>query len=165
MLTNHAKLLRFFMEAKQLTGRKKLQKLIYILQVSGIPFEEKYQFHFYGPYSEELALRIEELCNLGFIHEEKEDRGNYKQYTYNMTDAGVNFLHKFQTDMPDFHEQMALLKDKSSRFLELMATMLYFRELPRQDIEKKVRDVKPKQNYTDEEMEEAHTLIEKVMSY
>src|SRR5699024_6984368 len=71
MLTNHGKLLHFFIEANEVTGRKKLQKMIYILQVCGIPFGEKFHYHFYGPYSEELSLRVEELCNLGFL---KEDR-------------------------------------------------------------------------------------------
>ena len=47
MLNNHAKLIRFFSEANGITGRKKLQKMIYILQKCDIPFEEKYQFHFY----------------------------------------------------------------------------------------------------------------------
>lgn len=160
MLTNHAKLLRFFMEAKKVTGRKKLQKMIYILQMSGVPFEEKYQFHFYGPYSEELSLRIEELCNLGFIHEEKEDKGNYIQYTYDMTEEGDNFLHQFHLDMPDIHDKVALLQEQSARFLELTATMLYFHDLPKSEVENKVRDVKPKQNYSTDEMEQAWELIE-----
>lgn len=82
MLDNHAKLLYFFSKAKQVTGRKKLQKMIYILQQCRVPFEEKYQFHFYGPYSEELTLRVEELCNLNFLNEEKEEK---KVITINIT--------------------------------------------------------------------------------
>ena len=162
MLTDHARLLRFFMEAKKVTGRKKMQKMIYILQVNGIPFEEKYQFHFYGPYSEELSLRIEELCNLGFIYEKEEDKGNYTQFTYELTEDGNHFLHQFHLNMPDFHDQVSLLQKQSARFLELVATMLYFRDLSQQNVEKKVRDVKPKQNYTDEEMKEAWDFIEKI---
>lgn len=162
MLTDHAKLLRFFEETKHVEGRKKLQKMIYILQSSGFPFEEKYQFHFYGPYSEELSLRMEELCNLGFIREVKEDKGNYSQYIYDVTQEGLDFSHQFDLQMPDFREQAQLLQAESSRFLELMATMLYFKDLPKQMVEEKVYVVKPKQHFTVEEMEKAWKLIEKV---
>lgn len=72
MLEDHAKLLAFFEQAKEVVGRKRLQKMIYILKKNGIDFSERYSFHFYGPYSEELSTRIEELSNLGFIRENKE---------------------------------------------------------------------------------------------
>lgn len=162
MLDNHAKLMRFFSEAKQVTGRKKLQKMVYILQSFGIPFEEKFQFHFYGPYSEELSLRMEELCNLGFINEEKEVKSNYFQYHYTLTDDGVAFLSQFSVDMPNCSESIELLKGKSSRFLELVSTMLYFKDLPKDEVELKVHAVKPKQKYSDEEMADAWKLIDEL---
>jgi uncharacterized protein len=159
MLDNHAKLMRFFSEAKEVTGRKKLQKMIYILQSLGIPFEEKFQFHFYGPYSEELSLRIEELCNLGLIYEEKEVKSNYFQYHYTLSDDGTAFLQQFPTHMPNCTEMIASLQEKSSRFLELVSTMLYFRDLPKQEVEAKVHTVKPKQKYSEDEMKEAWLFI------
>lgn len=159
MLTNHAKLMQFFAAANEVSGRKKLQKMIYILQKCHVPFEEKYQFHFYGPYSEELSLRIEELCNLGFISEEKESKSNYIQYHYQITDDGNEFLNQFQMEMPDMTAPIAHMKTKSSRFLELVATMLYFEGLPREGIEKKIHTVKPKQKYTDAEIDEAFQFI------
>lgn len=162
MLTDHAKLLRFFEETNHVVGRKKLQKMIYILQSCGFPFEEKYQFHFYGPYSEELSLRMEELCNLGFIEERQEDKGNYTQYIYDVTDEGLDFSHQFELALPDFSKQVQLLQVESSRFLELVATMFYFRDLSKDIIEKKVRDVKAKQNFSTEEMEKAWDFIEKI---
>lgn len=162
MLTNHAKLMQFFAAANDITGRKKLQKMIYILQKCHVPFEEKYQFHFYGPYSEELSLRIEELCNLGFITEEKETKSNYVQYHYEITNDGNEFLQQFQMDMPDMTEQIALMKNKSSRFLELVSTILYFEGLPVNEIIEKVHTVKPKQNYTKAEIDEAFQFITRI---
>ncbi|TQS72124.1 YwgA family protein [Ornithinibacillus gellani] len=164
MLTNHANLMRFFAEAKEITGRKKLQKMIYILQVCGLPFEEKYQFHFYGPYSEELSLRMEELCNLGFLLETKEDKSNFIQYEYRVTAEGLNFLEQFAVDMPQLPDLFTILKGKSARFLELAATMLYFRDLPKNEVEEKVQVVKPKQNYTQDEVQEAWTFIDQMMT-
>ncbi|SFB25952.1 hypothetical protein SAMN04488072_1128 [Lentibacillus halodurans] len=159
MLTNHAKLMQFFSAANEVSGRKKLQKMIYILQKCHVPFEEKYQFHFYGPYSEELSLRIEELCNLGFISEEKETKSNYIQYHYEITSDGEAFLDQFQMEMPDMTEQIALLKGQSSRFLELVSTVFYFEGLPVNEVVEKVHAVKPKQNYTKAEIDEAFRFI------
>ncbi|WP_068673865.1 YwgA family protein [Oceanobacillus sp. Castelsardo] len=155
MLDNHAKLMQFFSVVENVTGRKKLQKMIYILQKCNIPFEEKYNFHFYGPYSEELTLRVEELCNLGFLHEVKEDKSNYYQYNYTITDDGKEFLQQFRLDMPHYEEKVEKLKERSSRFLELVATMFYFDHLTLDEMIAKVHTVKPKQNYSEEEIEEA----------
>ncbi|SET75467.1 hypothetical protein SAMN05216389_1258 [Oceanobacillus limi] len=162
MLNNHAKLMQFFLEAKEVTGRKKLQKMVYILQSLGVPFEEKYQFHFYGPYSEELSLRMEELCNLGFVQEEKEEKSNYYQYHYRITNDGLQFLDQFALDMPNYQEQVGKLNGKSARFLELVSTMLYFHELPRAEVEEKIHTVKPKQKYSDEEINEAWQFIDEL---
>ncbi|MFC4558118.1 YwgA family protein [Virgibacillus kekensis] len=159
MLANHAKLIQFFAAASEVSGRKKMQKMIYILQKFRAPFEEKFQFHFYGPYSEELSLRIEELCNLGFIDEKKEDKSNYSQYHYGITEAGQDFLNQFKTNMPDITEQIELLNGKSARFLELVSTMLYFDHLPEAERVEKIHMVKPKQKFTDEEIGEALNFI------
>ncbi|WP_106495994.1 YwgA family protein [Lentibacillus sp. Marseille-P4043] len=160
MLTNHAKLMQFFSVAKEVIGRKKLQKMIYILQKNHVPFEEKYQFHFYGPYSEELSLRVEELTNLGFITEEKEDKSSYYQYNYKITGDGKEFLNQFALDMPDFTKKVDMLKSKSSRFLELVSTMLFFDDLTKSEVVEKVHVVKPKQKYSDEEIREAWLFID-----
>ncbi|WP_404455960.1 YwgA family protein [Virgibacillus necropolis] len=162
MLTNHAKLMHFFEVTKEVSGRKKLQKMIYILQKCKVPFEEKYQFHFYGPYSEELTLRVEELCNLGFINEVKEDKSNYYQYNYAITDNGREFLNQFTLDMPEIEEQVGLLRGRSSRFLELVSTMLYFDDLSQEEVVEKIHTVKPKQNFTEEEVKDAWAFIDQL---
>ncbi len=154
--------MRFFVDAHDITGRKKLQKMIYILKKINIPFNEKFAFHFYGPYSEELTLRVEELCNLGFIAEEKQDKGHYFQYQYTVTDAGKAFLEQAPDDLPLCHEKVQLLKEQSSRFLELVATMLFFEELPREQVEEKVHQVKASVNYSDEDLTEAWEFINKL---
>jgi hypothetical protein len=162
MLNNHAKLIHFFKLAEKVTGRKKLQKMIYILQKSNVPFQEKYQFHIYGPYSEELTLRVEELCNLGFLAESREDKVNYYQYNYEVTEAGENFIEQFPLDFPDIEEKVNQLQDKSSRFLELVSTLLYFEELPKQEQIEKLQLVKPKQNFTESEITEAYEYIDTI---
>lgn len=162
MLANHAKLMKFFSSAEEVVGRKKLQKMIYILKKCQVPFEEKYEFHFYGPYSEELTLRVEELCNLGFISEVKEDKSNYYQYRYMTTGQGETFLDQSKVDLPPLDVQIGMLKEKSSRFLELVSTMLYFDDLEKQEVEEKVRTVKQTQNYSEKEFSDAWAFIEEI---
>ncbi|GAA5415886.1 hypothetical protein Pryu01_00918 [Paraliobacillus ryukyuensis] len=162
MLANHAKLMKFFMSSGEIVGRKKLQKMIYILKKCDVPFEEKYEFHFYGPYSAELTVRIEELCNLGFIAEQKEKKSNYYQYRYTVTDNGQDFLNQSMVELPPFEEKIQQMKEKSSRFLELVSTMLFFDHLSNSEIEEKVQVVKKSSNYTAEDLQQAWQFIEEM---
>ncbi|WP_099360860.1 YwgA family protein [Fredinandcohnia onubensis] len=160
MLTEHAKVMKAFAAAGEITGRKKLQKMIYIAKKIDYPFYEKYNFHFYGPYSEELTLRVEELCNLGFLDEVKEKKGGYYQYRYGLTEKGEQFLGHYQLDMPPLDDCMQVLNEQSARFLELVSTVLYFEGLEKEEVKEKVFTLKAKQRYTDEEVEEAYQYIE-----
>ncbi|MFC7391913.1 YwgA family protein [Scopulibacillus cellulosilyticus] len=164
MFEDHAKLVSLLNLAGEVVGRKKLQKIVYILKKLDYPFQEKYQFHFYGPYSEELTLRIEELCNLGFISEVKESKGGYHQYRYSLTGKGGDFLSHYQIDMPKLQEFIADLNGQNSKFLELVSTILYFENLSKEEIINKVKVVKKKQNYSDEDIQQAFVFIEQLQS-
>jgi len=133
--------------------------MIYIAKKINFPFYEKFGFHFYGPYSEELTLRIEELCNLGFLSEMKEKKGGYYQYRYTLTKAGEEFLSHYDIDMPHLEECLQDMNDKNSRFLELVSTILYFENLGREEVTGKIFSLKSKQRYTQEEIEEAYAYI------
>ncbi|MFJ9204911.1 YwgA family protein [Bacillus velezensis] len=162
MLKEHAKLMKVFSDSGEIIGRKKLQKIIYIAKKMQYPFYEKYDFHFYGPYSEELTLRIEELCNLGFLDEVKEKKGGYFQYRYSLTETGAEFLHHAELTMPDMKKYIDNVNSRSSRFLELVSTILYFDGLEAEEKKEKVFTIKSKQKYTDEEYDEALHYIEEL---
>lgn len=161
-MKEHAKLMKVISSAGEIIGRKKLQKMIYIAKKVNLPFYEKYNFHFYGPYSEELTLRIEELCNLGFINEVHEKKGGYFQYRYSLTDAGQAFLGHYELDLPPLKDFMLDLNEQNSRFLELVSTVLYFEGLEKDEVKDKVFTLKSKQRYTEEEIDEAYQYIEKI---
>ena len=162
MLENHAKLVKVIASTDGIIGRKKLQKIIFIMKKLGYRFEEKFTFHFYGPYSEELSLRMEELTNLGFISEMKEQKSNYYQYRYEVTDRGRQFLGQAPTKLTVDDELTALLKNQSSRFLELVSTILYFDHLDQEEVNKKVQEVKKKSNYTEADIDEAWAFIHQI---
>ncbi|MDX8361025.1 MULTISPECIES: YwgA family protein [Bacillaceae] len=160
MLLEHAKVMKAFSEAGEIVGRKKLQKMIFIAKKMKDPFYEKYNFHFYGPYSEELTLRVEELCNLGYIHEEIEKKAGYSQYRYSLTESGEQFLNHYELDMPFLQNWICDLNEQNARFLELVSTIIYFEDLSKDEVKEKVFTIKSKQNYSEEEFEEAITYID-----
>ncbi|MBS4218847.1 YwgA family protein [Bacillus sp. FJAT-49711] len=160
MLNDHLRLMNIFAVAGEIVGRKKLQKMVYIAKKLNFPFQEKFEFHFYGPYSEELTLRVEELCNFGFIDEVKEDRSGYVHYKYRVTKAGQEFLDSYEMDLPNLEACLEKMNEKNARFLELVSTVLYFDSLPKPKVEEKVQVLKSEQSYTKDEMKEAYTYIE-----
>ncbi|RXJ02742.1 YwgA family protein [Anaerobacillus alkaliphilus] len=159
MLNDHAKIMALISEAGEVIGRKKLQKIIYIAKKINFPFQERYNFHFYGPYSEELTLRIEEMCNLGFVHETKEKKGGYYQYRYTLSEEGTKFLSISSLNMPKLQDFITDINDKSSRFLELVSTLLFFDDLSAEEQVEKVHTLKGKLNFTEDEIAEAFAYI------
>ncbi|WP_391119865.1 YwgA family protein [Psychrobacillus sp. L3] len=166
MLEEHAKVVQFIGVADGITGRKKLQKMIYIAKKLQYPYKEKYEFHVYGPYSEELTLRVEELCNMGFLQEERQDKGSYVQYKYQMTDAGEHFTQMAQVEEagPALLSCITQMKAKSSRFLELVSTLLYFDQMPKEEQIEKLHVVKGKLSFTEDEIEEAFSFVMNLMN-
>jgi uncharacterized protein len=160
LLKDHAKLMQAILVSGEITGRKKLQKMIYIAKKVEFPFQERFQFHFYGPYSEELTTRVEELCNMGFLNEVKEKKGGYFQYRYSLTDAGKEFLSMNNVDMPCLQDCLMDMNEQNARFLELVSTVLYFDNLPKEEVANKVFTLKSSQRYTEAEIDEAYQYIE-----
>jgi len=159
MLQNHAKIVQFISLANEITGRKKLQKMIFISKKLEFTFTEKYQFHIYGPYSEELTLRIEELCEMGFLQECCTDKGSYIQYAYQVTKEGERFLETMDGVPKNLKTCIELMKDKSSRSLELVSTLLYFDHLKKEKQIEKLHIVKNKLNFSTEEINAAYEFI------
>ena len=160
MLKDHAKLMQAIMVSGEIVGRKKLQKMIYIAKKIHFPFNDRFQFHFYGPYSEELTTRVEELCNMGFLNEIKEKKGGYFQYRYTLTESGKEFLSLNEVEMPFLEDCFQDMNEQNARFLELVSTVLFFDELPREEVKNKVFTLKSSQRYTEAEIEEAYRYIE-----
>ncbi|SDN01049.1 YwgA family protein [Bacillus sp. OK048] len=160
MLKDHAKLMQAISVSGEIIGRKRLQKMIYIAKKVEFPFHERFQFHFYGPYSEELTLRVEELCNMGFLNEIKEKKGGYFQYRYTLTDTGKEFLSLNEVEMPFLENCLCDMNEQNARFLELVSTVLYFDNLLKEEVINKVFTLKGSQKYTVEEIDLAYAYIE-----
>lgn len=159
MLQEHAKIVQFISMANEVTGRKKLQKMIYIAKKMNFPFAEKYELHMYGPYSEELTLRVEELREMGFLAEQCTDKGSYVQYSYQVTQEGRHFLETADNAHENLGTCIESMNVKTSRFLELVSTLLYFDHLAKDEQIAKVHIVKNKLKFSDDEMNAAFDFI------
>ncbi|WP_285767962.1 YwgA family protein [Peribacillus sp. SI8-4] len=162
MFKDHANIINAISTAGEISGRKKLQKIVYIAKKLSFPFHEKFQFHFYGPYSEELTLRIEELCEMGYLNEVREKKAGYYQYCYSITDAGQDFLSIQEVEMPALEACLLDMNEQNARFLELVSTVLYFDTLEKAEVTEKIFTLKSKQKYTLEEIDEAYAYIDQL---
>jgi len=63
-------LLKLIVSEGEIRGRKRLQKLFYLLQYIGCPIEYRFIMHYYGPYSPDLALQVDSLVEKGLIQED-----------------------------------------------------------------------------------------------
>ncbi|HET7657265.1 MAG TPA: YwgA family protein [Bacillales bacterium] len=160
MLEDHAKILAVLSSAGEVAGRKKLQKIIYIAKKLNYPFHEKFLFHHYGLYSEELILRIEELCNLGFVHERKETINGQHRYCYSLTKDGERFLKHSRLNMPGIDECLASLNNQDERFLELTAMVVHFDHLEKEEVIQMVTRLKPE--FTESEIKMGFPYFEEL---
>lgn len=159
MLKRHAKIIRLIEVVGEVSGRKKLQKMVYIAKYLKIDFDERFEFHMYGPYSEELTLRVDELCNMGLVDEHMESKGAIQLYRYSLNEVGRDFLRFHEVDFGQGERAILRMNEENSRFLELVSTILYFRNLPFEEMKAKIFTFKSKQRYTEEEIHKGLALV------
>lgn len=64
-----------------------------------------------------------------------------------------------EVDMPSLQDCLLDMNGQNARFLELVSTVLYFNDLPKEEVKEKVFTLKSKQRYTDDEVEQAYQYI------
>ena len=136
---NFSRILTMINEAGNVAGRIKLQKIIYILKNKGISFDEKFRYHYYGPYSQDLQLEIEELVDREFLIEES---ANPYIYKIKQQDS----FHKV-SDIVDNGDLIRLLNKKDYRELELVSTIYFLQNegiKNKNAIKKKMQILKPR---------------------
>lgn len=99
-------------------GRKKLQKIVFILKNKGAPFQEKFSYHYFGPYSAELQLEIDDMATRGIIQEIQSGPG----YRYTV---GPNALDIEDCTLQSYSDLVARLNSLPPTILELLATFYY----------------------------------------
>lgn len=108
-------------------GRTVVQKICYFLKAQGVPMIYDFEMHHYGPYSQDLYYRMDELVADNILTD---------------TSATPKWSHYLPGDRADeiittYHEEIELFKDKIENLLglfgrfgptdlELLATIHYF---------------------------------------
>lgn len=138
-------LLSLFAEIDTLTGRKKLQKTVHLLNQKSKAFPFRFEYHHFGPYSSQLQSEIAALVNEGYV-EEIHERG---AYTYRITESGLSLkgtLGELQSNPPSFDVMLAKeLVQEDAQFLEMVSTYAFLVNsgYPSQEANQKMIELKP----------------------
>lgn len=82
----------------KIEGRTVLQKLVYLTSINinnMLVNKPNFKPHYYGPYSYDVALTLDQLINLGFEEYTKKTSDGIITYIYNLTEDGKKLVDKY----------------------------------------------------------------------
>lgn len=111
----------------QIMGRKKIQKIIYIIQEMKNPFQPPFEFkwNYYGVYSDELAdeLSVGEFFNI--IQETPVVEYDYRSYAIETVEETMTEATFIKEDT-QLRKLIQFLNGKESRLLEVLSSIMFF---------------------------------------
>jgi len=127
-----------FNKGQKVKGRTVLQKLAYFLNEK-LTLGLEFRPHYYGPYSESVAMAISSLVAIDFLTEKEEalpgastDMFEARKYTYELTQAGKEVVEKLQQLEPEVlgkikaaMEEITTKEECSYECLSLAAKMFH----------------------------------------
>jgi uncharacterized protein YwgA len=123
-------------------GRTILQKLCYFAKASGVPLPFRFEIYHYGPFSQEIFYRTEDLLLDGVIEDRSSDRGQSNFVPGPNLDS---FLNRFGEAIGQHETNLERVATMFSRLdasqMELVSTIHYmhsshrewFKEVPSKD--------------------------------
>jgi uncharacterized protein YwgA len=121
--------------AGTLDTRKRLQKVVYLLQSAGCELNAEFYLHRYGPYSTDVASMTDELVGKGVLHEVESRNAVGRQFSYELTDQGRKMLEAFEGEPSGraLSARLASFEDRARNLvgtdlwkLEVASTIAYF---------------------------------------
>lgn len=110
-----------------LQGRKRLQKVVYLLQEAGCPLGCRFILHHFGPYSRDVADTCDEIVAAGLVVESGGPANGEMTYTYSLTPATRKLLEQAPPPKLKLFEELAkYLLNADVWPLELGSTILFF---------------------------------------
>lgn len=118
----------------KIDGRKKLQKIVYLLQQMGHEgdFPQEFGYLHYGPYSRQLSSEVDYLSSGddGLLHEEEMPAGTNRSYSYTPREELSDLLEELKVDQsPDWKRAAVDLARRDAQELEAISTIVYLRGL------------------------------------
>lgn len=111
--------------SKKVIGKKRIQKLVHLLQVGGASVDATYKIHHYGPYSFDVAEALEDLALSGEVIEKTEAGGVYEfvRSTFSLPEHSTVQENSLDEDQ---RELLAKLDRFSTVELEVASTIAFF---------------------------------------
>jgi uncharacterized protein YwgA len=145
--------------AGQIEGRTRFQKMVYILKCKGVAFPEKFKYHYYGPFSVDLQLEIDDLVSRNLLREDL-NPDPIPTYTYSIEQKSNT------NELKTYEALIKTLNDTNRKVLELTSTIFFLRNqekiTDKEVIIKKLNFLKP---HLAGYIEEAFKLEEKINRY
>ena len=123
--------------AGTLKSRKRLQKVVFLLQAGKCPFSADFFLHFYGPYSEDVARLADEMVRENLLVETSEGQAGYERYNYRLSDEASRQLsalevsaqgEKMKAELTGFEAKARSFLAADLKELEYAATIVYFQQ-------------------------------------
>ena len=113
---------------KQVDGRKKLQKLVHTLQELGYPFDEYFEYSFYGMYSKQLRDELDALVSSKLVTEHENRHSFGSTFSFEATPQLDELLSDLGTATPpEWAATAESLNELSAQELEGISTILFLR--------------------------------------
>jgi uncharacterized protein YwgA len=121
--------------AGTLRSRKRLQKVVFLLQAAGCPLEADFYLHYYGPYSEDVARLANEMVRENLLEETTTGSSPYEQYNYQITESTREQIAELEAsprgapmlqELARFEAKASSLFTADVKQLEYAATIVYF---------------------------------------
>jgi len=158
-------------------SRKRVQKIICLLQAAGMNWDVDFRLHHYGPYSSEVADLLDELASRGILIEEEQPNSVGMQYNYRVDEGTGSALEKLEKEpttkiarqkqeFDKYHPKLEkLLKTEELWILELGSTIAHYYGLSSdwEKAEKKAcefKHVKSKKKISQAALELAKSVID-----
>lgn len=118
-------------------GRKRLQKVVCLLQYAGCDLGARFRLHYYGPYSDDVAEATNFLTQAGVLDEEEHSQPLGSRYSYQVSGKGKELLEQFRDTadarkaellLPDYFALFSHLNQADLWLLELASTMAFYRK-------------------------------------
>lgn len=122
--------------ADRLHTRKRLQKVVYMLQSAGCPLDAEFTLHHYGPYSQEVARLSDEMVRSGLLVEDVDQNMMGQEYSYRLSEDTKRQIRELEASaqgrqwVAEIAEYEPLARDllgKELKQLEYASTIAFFR--------------------------------------
>ncbi len=127
--------------AGSIKTRKRVQKVVYLLQVAGLDLGVNFRLHHFGPYSADVASLLDDMSSQGILLENRHANMAGWQSEYGLSDQAKQTLREFDETargqelarkLTPFEPQIRRLLAVDDLWeLELGATIAYFYEKER----------------------------------